>query len=663
MDSRLTALAKKLKSYIVDPTLVSEQFWNETYGKKHDPAKEGVKEDNIEDLQFLARQTNDTTWMSLADRWKKAPLDLKWLCICTKDKVWLAYKSLYLQAPLDLRYISVLTHDPRWLHNCRTWCMTCMEQRLLGIARRDPAVARPNESAMAFDSMIDRLEKKLSVDEDFTTLFQRHTETLPYDISSVYPPKDQAINLKFKMKINSINNELPPYKHAEQKDKDESHTQSMKNDSPPKPTIKMLNKSLQISSKEGTFFSLSPLIQSSSMFMMLSELIRFLALKNNLIKDNMSQPQLFSTKTDIENKKTMKEGNKTVSLSKRLDSKKKTLTIKTDNHLKKQNNTVEKFEEERKHEQLKDNRISSATSSRDIPVAKTLNSLIKKLSKTIESMSSSDSISSSSVSSQLLSNQLSSNFKATCSDSDTSLRSSRTNLSSKNRKNLVQNVLERLNSQESNDSREHSVNSDSIALFSTPKKHLNKIQSIKKQSESSAVKKATPASILKSEKTNTPMVFRLETKHVTQPKMSTLPSLKKIKQSKSITFEEGLRESPMQVDISQENDHKKNSTNEMENEKLQKSVDFKSVQPPLKTIKKKDSSAFGKTTDVPKFKAKILPLSKVPQLPSSLEDSQTNTLLEETHSILNETKVAPPRLLLKKEAHKKIAPKPPPKLA
>jgi hypothetical protein len=52
------------------------------------------------------------------------------------------------------------------------------------------------------------------VEEDFTASPQSQTETFPYDISTAYPPHDQEINTKFKMKINNIINEHPPNQHV-----------------------------------------------------------------------------------------------------------------------------------------------------------------------------------------------------------------------------------------------------------------------------------------------------------------------------------------------------------------------------------------------------------------------------------------------------------------
>lgn len=35
----------------------------------------------LDDLEWLACETNDKGWLAISDRWETCPKDLKWLCV------------------------------------------------------------------------------------------------------------------------------------------------------------------------------------------------------------------------------------------------------------------------------------------------------------------------------------------------------------------------------------------------------------------------------------------------------------------------------------------------------------------------------------------------------------------------------------------------------
>ncbi|GAW79325.1 hypothetical protein, conserved [Plasmodium gonderi] len=98
----------------------------------------------LEDLEWIASETNDKGWLTISDRWELCKIDLKWLCIKTNNRSWLLYRHLWENCSNDLKYISVLFDDKQWLHLHNIWKYIPLSLKLRAISSRNPSVCKPS---------------------------------------------------------------------------------------------------------------------------------------------------------------------------------------------------------------------------------------------------------------------------------------------------------------------------------------------------------------------------------------------------------------------------------------------------------------------------------------------------------------------------------------
>ncbi|KJP87901.1 hypothetical protein AK88_02505 [Plasmodium fragile] len=102
----------------------------------------------LEDLEWIASETDDKGWLAISDRWELCKRDLKWLCVKTNNRSWLLYRHLWEHCSNDLKYVSVLFDDKKWLHLHNVWKFIPLSLKLRAISSKDPSVCKPSLTEM-----------------------------------------------------------------------------------------------------------------------------------------------------------------------------------------------------------------------------------------------------------------------------------------------------------------------------------------------------------------------------------------------------------------------------------------------------------------------------------------------------------------------------------
>ncbi|EUD65218.1 hypothetical protein C922_04347 [Plasmodium inui San Antonio 1] len=110
--------------------------------------KDEILPHKLEDLEWIASETDDKGWLAIADRWELCKRDLKWLCVKTNNRSWLLYQHLWEQCSNDLKYVSVLFDDKKWIHLHNVWRFIPLSLKLRAISSKDPSVCKPSLTEM-----------------------------------------------------------------------------------------------------------------------------------------------------------------------------------------------------------------------------------------------------------------------------------------------------------------------------------------------------------------------------------------------------------------------------------------------------------------------------------------------------------------------------------
>ncbi|KMZ95322.1 hypothetical protein PVMG_05189 [Plasmodium vivax Mauritania I] len=110
--------------------------------------KDELPPHKLEDLEWIAAETDDKGWLAISDRWELCKRDLKWLCVKTNNRSWLLYRHLWEHCSDDLKYVSVLFDDKEWLHLHNVWKFIPLSLKLRAISSKDPSVCKPSLTEM-----------------------------------------------------------------------------------------------------------------------------------------------------------------------------------------------------------------------------------------------------------------------------------------------------------------------------------------------------------------------------------------------------------------------------------------------------------------------------------------------------------------------------------
>ncbi|SBS80313.1 conserved Plasmodium protein, unknown function [Plasmodium ovale curtisi] len=128
-------------------TIDCEQFEKERENKNY-----GFTSHKLQDLEWLASETNDKGWLTIVDRWELCRRDLKWLCVKTNNRSWLLYRHLWEKSSSDLKYIAVLLDDKKWLHLHNVWKFVPLSLKLRAILLGDPSICKPSLREIALNA-------------------------------------------------------------------------------------------------------------------------------------------------------------------------------------------------------------------------------------------------------------------------------------------------------------------------------------------------------------------------------------------------------------------------------------------------------------------------------------------------------------------------------
>ncbi|ANQ06115.1 Uncharacterized protein PCOAH_00004780 [Plasmodium coatneyi] len=120
----------------------------DTHVEKEAETRDELPPHKLEDLEWIASETDDKGWLTIADRWELCRRDLKWLCVKTNNRSWLLYRHLWEHCSNDLKYISVLLDDKKWLHLHNVWKFIPLSLKLRAISSKDPSVCKPSLTEM-----------------------------------------------------------------------------------------------------------------------------------------------------------------------------------------------------------------------------------------------------------------------------------------------------------------------------------------------------------------------------------------------------------------------------------------------------------------------------------------------------------------------------------
>ncbi|EUT88262.1 hypothetical protein PFAG_01723 [Plasmodium falciparum Santa Lucia] len=107
----------------------------------------------LDDLEWLACETNDKGWLAISDRWETCPKDLKWLCVKRNNRSWILYRHIWENSSDDLKYIAILFDDKKWLHLYKIWKLIPLTLKFKAINSRDVNICKPSLSEIIFNDI------------------------------------------------------------------------------------------------------------------------------------------------------------------------------------------------------------------------------------------------------------------------------------------------------------------------------------------------------------------------------------------------------------------------------------------------------------------------------------------------------------------------------
>ncbi|SOV75136.1 conserved Plasmodium protein, unknown function [Plasmodium sp. gorilla clade G3] len=131
----------------------------------------------LDDLEWLACETNDKGWLAISDRWETCPKDLKWLCVKRNNRSWILYRHIWENSSDDLKYIAILFDDKKWLHLYKIWKLIPLSLKFKAINSRDVNICKPSLSEIIFND-IDIYSNDIYNDKKFVNINS-------YDSSSI----------------------------------------------------------------------------------------------------------------------------------------------------------------------------------------------------------------------------------------------------------------------------------------------------------------------------------------------------------------------------------------------------------------------------------------------------------------------------------------------
>ncbi|CRH03022.1 conserved Plasmodium protein, unknown function [Plasmodium relictum] len=128
----------------------------------------------LQDLEWLASETNDKGWLAVGDRWELCKRDLKWLCVETNNRSWLLYRNVWENSSNDLKYLSVLFDDKKWLNLYNIWNFVPLSLKLRAISLKDPHICKPSlNEIMLKDDDIYKINI-LELNSDISNILKRN---------------------------------------------------------------------------------------------------------------------------------------------------------------------------------------------------------------------------------------------------------------------------------------------------------------------------------------------------------------------------------------------------------------------------------------------------------------------------------------------------------
>ncbi|KYO01324.1 hypothetical protein PGSY75_0718600 [Plasmodium gaboni] len=106
----------------------------------------------LDDLEWLACETNDKGWLAISDRWETCPKDLKWLCVKRNNRSWILYRHIWENSSDDLKYIAILFDDKKWLHLYKIWKLIPLSLKFKAINSRDVTICKPSLSEIIYNN-------------------------------------------------------------------------------------------------------------------------------------------------------------------------------------------------------------------------------------------------------------------------------------------------------------------------------------------------------------------------------------------------------------------------------------------------------------------------------------------------------------------------------
>ncbi|SPJ09617.1 conserved Plasmodium protein, unknown function [Plasmodium sp. DRC-Itaito] len=123
----------------------------------------------LEDLEWLACETNDKGWLAISDRWETCPIDLKWLCVKRNNRSWILYRHIWENSSDDLKYIAILFDDKKWLHLYKIWKLIPLSLKFKAINSRDVNICKPSLREIIFND-IDIYSNDIYNDKKFVNI-------------------------------------------------------------------------------------------------------------------------------------------------------------------------------------------------------------------------------------------------------------------------------------------------------------------------------------------------------------------------------------------------------------------------------------------------------------------------------------------------------------
>ncbi|CRG93114.1 conserved Plasmodium protein, unknown function [Plasmodium gallinaceum] len=170
----------------------------------------------LQDLEWLASETNDKGWLTVGDRWELCKRDLKWLCVKTNNRSWLLHRHMWENSSNDLKYISVLFDDKKWLNLYKIWKFVPLSVKLRAISLKDPSICKPSlNEIMLKDDDIYKINM-LELNSDISDLLKRNY--LKYKLNDKMSDSLRDNSYEFENYIDKNENDLLTYRKIKQRE-------------------------------------------------------------------------------------------------------------------------------------------------------------------------------------------------------------------------------------------------------------------------------------------------------------------------------------------------------------------------------------------------------------------------------------------------------------